>query len=175
MGHMFKMASGDKKILVPTVKWAQRANEVYLTIECDDIKHPKFELTKDELNFSCAAGVDDKEYAFKLEFFKEVDPEKSKHRLEGHERNIPCVLVKTEDGFWDRLTKEQKKYHWIKTDFDKWADEVDSDYENSPYGGGKDTGFEDMMSQMSSFQQPVGDDDFQEEEDSDDEELPDLE
>ncbi|XP_074659041.1 prostaglandin E synthase 3-like [Tubulanus polymorphus] len=164
------MASGEgqKRIFTPTVLWAQRNDILYITINVEDIRHPDLKLEKDCLSFSCAAGPEEKEYAFKLEFFKDVVPEKSKYQLHKQMRNIPMVIHKADEGFWDRLVKDEKKYHWIKTDFDKWADEDDSDYES------KETGFEDMMSQMSSFQAP-NEEDFNEEEDSDDEDLPDLE
>jgi len=63
--------------------------------------------------------------------------------------------------------------HWLKTDFDKWRDEDDSDVDES-----KDAAFEDMMGKMGDYNGlGAGHDDAEiaNDDDSDDEELPDLE
>lgn len=41
--------------------------------------------------------------------------------------------------------------HWLKTDFNKWRDEDDSDAE-----GGDDMQLEDMMKQMGNFNTDIG-------------------
>lgn len=79
------------------------------------------------------------------------------------------------------MTKDQKKHHWLKCDFNKWHDEDDSGDEGvgGMYGGGGD--FEDMIRQMGGL--GAGGDDkpslddmaLNDEEDSDDEPIPDLE
>lgn len=55
------------------------------------------------------------------------------------------------------MSAEDKKFHWIKIDFNKWKDEDDSDDEAGPMGGGGGGGmgmpgaggdFEEMMRQM---------------------------
>ena len=33
-------------------------------------------------------------------------------------------MVKAEENWWDRLYKKSGKVAWMKTDFDKWKDEV---------------------------------------------------
>jgi prostaglandin-E synthase len=42
-------------------------------------------------------------------------------------------LAKPEDNrsYWPHLTKEKKKYHWLKVDFKKWKDEDDSGDDDS--------------------------------------------
>ena len=48
---------------------------------------------------------------------------------------IEFALEKKDAGpYWDRLLKEKNKYHWLKTDFNKWKDEDESDNEE----GGQD-------------------------------------
>lgn len=76
-------------------------------------------------------------------------------------RHIQLAVFKKESGpFWPRLLKEKTKVgsnvstanlfmakgslglaqvHWLKTDFDKWRDEDDSDVDES-----KDMAFEDV-------------------------------
>jgi len=50
---------------------------------------------------------------------------------------IEFALEKKDGGpFWDRLIKEKNKYHWLKTDFNKWKDEDESEDEEG--GGGHD-------------------------------------
>lgn len=57
--------------LAPTVKWAQRKDKVYLTVEIRDIKNEKIDLQPSTLSF--LGESDDKLYEFKIEFFDEVD------------------------------------------------------------------------------------------------------
>lgn len=47
-------------------------------------------------------------------------------------------MEKTKDdtSYWPHLTKEKKKYHWLKVDFKKWKDEDDSGDEESGAGIG---------------------------------------
>merc|ERR1712227_592013 len=109
--------------------------------------------------------------------------EKTKYAV--RDRVIEFALEKKdgEGPYWKRLVKEEKKQHWLKVDFNKWRDEDESDDEA---GGGQD--LEQMMSQMGGLGggmagmpgSPGGKmerpslDDLDAEEDSDDEELPDL-
>lgn len=46
-------------------------------------------------------------------------------------RYIELLLQKPSDDtkYWPYLTKEKKKYHWLKVDFKKWKDEDDTDEE----------------------------------------------
>lgn len=47
--------------------------------------------------------------------------------------------------YWPYLTKEKKKYHWLKVDFKKWKDEDDSDDETGSSGGlGGDSNIDDV-------------------------------
>lgn len=42
----------------------------------------------------------------------------------------------SDSKYWPHLTKEKKKYHWLKVDFKKWKDEDDSDDEAVSGAGG---------------------------------------
>jgi prostaglandin-E synthase len=57
--------------LAPTVKWAQRKDKLYVTVEIRDIKNEKIDLQPASLSF--VGESDDKHYEFKIEFFEEVD------------------------------------------------------------------------------------------------------
>lgn len=57
------------------------------------------------------------------------------------DRCIEFVLQKpsSDTKYWPHLTKEKKKYHWLKVDFKKWKDEDDSedDIATDGIGGGE--------------------------------------
>ncbi|CAG8473274.1 3014_t:CDS:2 [Scutellospora calospora] len=89
----------------PEVLWAQRQNEVYITINLTDVKDPKIDVTKDKISFQGIGGTEQKMYEFELELYKEVNPEASKRSQTA--RSIILVLDKAEHGqkYWPRLQK----------------------------------------------------------------------
>merc|ERR1712012_2654 len=147
-----------------------------------------------KLIFKGIGGPDKKPHELTINFFKDVDTEKSKFAVK--QRVIEFALEKKDSGpYRKRLVKDEKKQHWLKIDFNKWKDEDESDDEA---GGGQD--LEEMMRQMGGLGgggmpggMPPGMmpnmmgggpnakmerpslDDLDADEDSDDEELPDLE
>jgi len=168
--------AGDSSIPPPCI-WAQRNDKVYLTIQVNDLQDAKIELQETTLHITGKGGVDKKNYDVTIEFYKEVDIATSKYVVQS--RNIPMVIMKKDDEFWPSLMKDKKKAHWLKTDFDKWREEDDSEDE-----GGDDMQLEDMMKNMGNFnggaggpgeEGEYGEDMPEEEDDSDDEDLPDLE
>jgi len=121
--------------LSPEVTWSQRSspsdptrNIIYLTIVVADVPEDKLtlNLTSTKLSYK-ATTVKGQEYAVEIDFFEEIDPAESRHLHSG--RATDCVIRKKEvkQEFWPRLTKEKIKYHWLKTDFDKWVDEDEQD------------------------------------------------
>ena len=60
----------------PLVKWAQRPSLVILTICLEDCKDPKIDVKPDYLQFEGNGGPDKKDHELKMEFLKEIDPEK---------------------------------------------------------------------------------------------------
>lgn len=57
------------------------------------------------------------------------------------------VKANADEAYWPALTKDKKKFHWLKCDFNKWNDEDDSGDEGlGGMGGGGD--FENIMKQM---------------------------
>ncbi|KAK3108237.1 hypothetical protein FSP39_003844 [Pinctada imbricata] len=135
----------------PPVVWAQRKDKLLLTIELDDVKDQKITLTENKLTFRGVGGAEKHTYEAEIEFYQDVDQNESKYVV--LPRNIPFVIKKKEEGeFWPRLIKEKVKIHWIKTDFDKWKDEDDSDYEEDD----SNMDLESMMQKMGGM--GVGDD-----------------
>ncbi|OLY78097.1 Protein wos2, partial [Smittium mucronatum] len=120
------------KVNYPAVKWAQRANLIYLTISLPDCKVAKFDLTPESLDF--AGTSNGTEYAFKIDFYAPIDVQASKHDI--GQRSIFCNLAKQsadEEQWWPRLQKGPKLL-FVKTDFDLWVDEDESEDE-APAGG----------------------------------------
>lgn len=131
--------------LTPEVLWAQRSsasdaakNIVFLTINAAEItpQSYKCEITPTGISFSGTnnKGVD---YAVDLVFVEEIIPEESKQHISS--RGTEFVLRKKEKKgeFWPRLLKESKRMHFLKTDFDKWADEDEQEEkEDIGFGGG---------------------------------------
>lgn len=152
----------------PSVIWAQRADKLYVTINIEDCTNAVINFENDKLTFTGTGGPDKVNYNFTLAFYEEIDPSQSKYAVLS--RHIPMIIRKKESGYWARLLKESRKLHWLKTDFEKWRDEDDSDVDES-----KDQDFEDMMKKMGNFNASAASDDAPIEEDSDDEDLPDLE
>lgn len=111
-----------------TVTWAQRSsssepekNFIYLTIVAPDVpqKDTKLDLQPTKLSFSGPSTSKKCTYAVDLEFFAEIDPKESK--INHTDRDIEMVLRKKElkEEYWPRLLKDNKKMHFLKTDFDK--------------------------------------------------------
>ncbi|EPX70750.1 p23 Wos2 [Schizosaccharomyces octosporus yFS286] len=131
---------------IPEVLWAQRShpenpekNVVYLTVVIPDAVEPKINLTSEKLVIDSKSGAA-AHYAVQIDFFKEIDTEKSKYSLTG--RNIFFVLFKKElqEEFWPRLTKEKLRLHWLRTDFERWVDEDEQEAQPeaaaNPFGAG---------------------------------------
>lgn len=140
---MNQSANATQAAIAPLVQWAQRKDKVFLTIMVEDCKSPSIDISASKLSFKGKSKS--KDYEVELEFNKEVDPEKSKQRITG--RDIYFELMKTEDSssWWPRLLKDSSKRHWLKTDFNKWKDEDDTEDE------AEDTNNFDMESMMQSM------------------------
>ncbi|KAJ5893671.1 Co-chaperone protein SBA1 [Penicillium taxi] len=123
----------------PEVTWAQRSsdteperNYLYVSIKTVDVpkENAKLEITDGNVSFTGTSrkGVS---YAVSLDLYSEIDPENSK--VNHTDRDVELVLRKKKltVEFWPRLLKEAKKYHFLKTDFDKWVDEDEQDEENA--------------------------------------------
>jgi hypothetical protein len=110
-----------------------------LTIAVEDTISPKLELTADELHYH-SKNKEGKEFDLKLSFYEKIDPENSK--IAHNDRHTYAVIRKATpaEEYWPRLTKEKVKYFFIKTDFDKWADEDEQEEAPEPSNDAFDLG-----------------------------------
>ncbi|KAL6454278.1 wos2 Protein wos2 [Candida maltosa Xu316] len=147
----------------PTVLWAQRSSEtdaakniIYLTIQLLDPVDLKLDLKPDHLSLTAkSSDAEAINYDLNIDFFKEVDPDQSKINTENGS-HIFIILRKKEkqEEYWPRLTKEKLKYHYIKTDFDKWVDEDEQDEakdDPEDFGGPGGAGGFDFAQMLSSM------------------------
>lgn len=161
----------------PPVLWAQRKEEIFLTFSIES-KDPSIKIEKESVYFKGVNAQDNKVNEVTIPLYDAVLPESSGFVNKG--RNIEMLLRKEKKDapYWTSLTKDKKKPHYLKIDFNKWRDEDDEE----ETGGGTDNAYdlEEMVRSMSGGVGAAGDkaekpsfDDL--ESDSDDENLPDLE
>lgn len=79
----------------------------------------KLDLKSQSLSFVGTSSTKKTTYAVNLDFYEEIEPENSK--INHTPANIQMVLrkKKLESEYWPRLLKDDRKMHYLKTDFDK--------------------------------------------------------
>lgn len=109
------------------VKWAQRSDKLFITVELPDAKNVKHKLEPEgKFLFSATAGVDDTPYEVEFNLFDKVDVNESK--ISATSRNICYLVKKAENKWWSRLLKHSGKPPvFLKVDWDKWVDEDEQD------------------------------------------------
>mmetsp|Transcript_4067 Transcript_4067/g.7860 ORF Transcript_4067/g.7860 Transcript_4067/m.7860 type:complete len:142 (-) Transcript_4067:321-746(-) len=137
--------------LVPSFKWAQDFNRLFLTIEVADVKNASVKIEKGSLHFS--GESDGKQYSLNFGFFKPVDPSGSSYSTKGREVEVLLAKATQDEEFWDHiLDKEHAKTlkQRCSPNWDLWRDEDDEEEKNTTNFG-------------------IGGDQFDDETDSDDE------
>ncbi|XP_062098511.1 co-chaperone protein p23-1-like [Humulus lupulus] len=127
----------------PSVKWAQRPDKLYITIDLPDAQDVKLKLEPEgKFLFSATSGVDKVPYELDLDLFDKVDVNESKASV--GLRNIRYLIKKNEDKWWSRLLKQAGKPPvFLKVDWDKWVDE-DEEHENNNNEVENDMDFGDL-------------------------------
>ncbi|XP_038708639.1 uncharacterized protein OsI_027940-like isoform X2 [Tripterygium wilfordii] len=111
----------------PEVKWAQRRDKVFITVQLPESKDAKVNLEPEGVfTFSASGGAENNLYELKLELHDKVNVEESKVNV--GPRSIFCILEKAEIGWWNKLLRaDGKAPHYVKVDWDKWVDEDEDD------------------------------------------------
>lgn len=118
----------------PPVMWAQRRDVLFVTICLEDCKDPVIKTEPEMIYFKGVGGTEQKMHELTINLYNKIVPNKTVQSLRG--RTIELVLPKETDApYWPRLTKEKTKAHWLKTDFNKWKDEVYSDDDSNMKDG----------------------------------------
>lgn len=118
----------------PVALWAQRSNAtipeknlIFLTLEVQDPKDVRLDLTENSLRFSAIKGSGPEKYELDLEFYGEIDPKPIQKVEAGNHVSLVLLKKKAQEEYWPRLNKEKVKLHYIRTDFEKWVDEDEQD------------------------------------------------
>ena len=118
----------------PTLKWAQRKDKLYITINVVHSKKPTIEIKGKKMKYEGTDGT--KNYSFEIELYDEIDTENSKYTLDT--RNIFLNLKKKKSGdYWPRLTFDKVKFHWIEIDWNYFVDEDEEEEAKEPNFEGK--------------------------------------
>ncbi|CAK7346708.1 unnamed protein product [Dovyalis caffra] len=155
----------------PSVKWAQRSDKLFITVQLPDAQNVKLKLEPEgKFFFSATSGADNIPYEVELDLLDKVNVEESKAAIGS--RNIQYIVKKAENKWWSRLIKQTGKPPvFLTVDWDKWVDE---DEENSSKGGPADMGdmgfdFPDLNLGGGGFDGAVPDMDDDDENDTEDE------
>jgi prostaglandin-E synthase len=114
------------KTQTPKVKWAQRKDKLFITIDAINIKDPKIDIIDNQtLKFS-GKGEENVNFAFELELYDQVNKDESKYNLDT--RNILLNIKKQTKGpYWPRLTKKSEKLNFLSPDWQLYIDEDEED------------------------------------------------
>ena len=82
------MAAVASQINIPTCLWAQRKEEIYVTVDIADVTDEKISVDSNIVKFSAKSAG--KLYECEMELFKDIDAENSKYEVRG--RNVFFVL-----------------------------------------------------------------------------------
>ena len=82
---MFPDTRPPRPLPHPSCTWAQRPKHIILTICLIDTKDPVITVEKKKMHFKGVGGTEMKEHEVTFEFFKEIDPEKSKFAVRPRE------------------------------------------------------------------------------------------
>ena len=137
------------KTQFPIIKWAQRKDKLFITINVVHSKKPTIEIEGKKMKYQGTDG--NINYAFEIELYDEIDKENSKYTLDA--RNIFLKLKKkTEGPYWPRLTTDKVKYHWIEIDWVYFTEEDEEEEAKEPNFEGQDFG--DMGGEMDEDDKP---------------------
>jgi hypothetical protein len=117
----------NKKILVPSLKWYQSKEYIYMTVDVSLAKDNGIKLFNKNIIFNVISG--DIQYYLEFEFYKGYNLVDSKYFFT--EKNVKIILKKNDNENWDRLTLNKNCYkNNIKIDWDLWVNEQSDDEDN---------------------------------------------
>jgi hypothetical protein len=126
------------------VKWAQRADKLFITIEVTDATdvNAKFDEKTVEVTGNGkhkVGATSPAPFSVKLNLLHEIDPAQSGHKVSGMAIQVLATKKDTTAEWWAKLTEEAPKtIKWLSVDWALWKDEDDTEEKNlGAYG---DTG-----------------------------------
>ncbi|XP_042200269.1 prostaglandin E synthase 3 [Callorhinchus milii] len=156
-----------------SAKWYDRRDYVFVEFCVEDSKDVQVNFEKEKFTFSCLGGADNVKHFNEVNLYNAIDPMDSRQKRT--DRSVLCYIRKGESGqSWPRLTKEKTKLNWLSVDFNNWKDWEDEGDDDMP----SFDRFSEMMNNMGGEDDgdiPEVDGMDDEDSDSDDEKMPDLE
>lgn len=126
----------------PNIKWAQRKDRLFVTIEVIHSKQPVIDII-DGKRIKYSGSDATMNYSVDIELYDEVVKEESKFLLDS--RFVLLNLKKKTSGpFWPRLIKEAIKEKWISVDWKYFVDEDEEDEKSVPQPNFEGQDFGDM-------------------------------
>lgn len=104
------------------VQWAQRKDNLYVTIPLRDFKEDK--IIMNEKTIEIKGTSDNRDYQTTLNLMSEIVPSESKYQINGFSVQILLSKKDKEASYWPRLVEEKKANH-ITVDWNKYIDEDD--------------------------------------------------
>ena len=109
-------------IKTPTVKWAQRHDIVYVSMELPNITETKFDVDESNSRLTFSGKVDGEEYGLDMLLFGQVVKEKSVFSTVGREVILTVAKKGLDAPWWPRLIAETGKNAKIAIDWSRWRD-----------------------------------------------------
>jgi hypothetical protein len=127
--------------MIPVVHWAQSASSVFLKMECKPSSNTgaaqfldlKVDISSEHLTISYRVEGEKTPYELSQDFAYKVAPEESKHVVSGRTLRVELQKKEKKAKGWFRPFKNCKKAKWLKTDFNRWNDDLEIEAE-----GGED-------------------------------------
>ena len=115
-------------VTTPSIKWAQRKDRLFITIDVVEVKNPEIDIV-DGRTLIFRGTDNTRSYGFSLDLYEEVVKEESKFSLAA--RNIFLnIKKKTKGAYWPRLTKNAQKLNWLQVDWTHYIDEDEEEEDN---------------------------------------------
>ena len=110
---------------IPNFIWAENGAELWVTVDVPNAKGATVEIKESSLAFNYNGENKDGAFAVVLPLNKKVDPAKSTYAIK--DRGVEIRLVKPDDaqGYWLKLSSDNKFKAFCKADWDLWTDEED--------------------------------------------------
>ena len=115
---------------IPTCRWAQRKDCVYVTVDVPDVTDEVISVAEDKLSFKgTSKGA---QYACEMELFAAISTEGSKYMVKPREVTFYLEKADADASSWPRLLKDKAlNKRFCKIDFAKWVDSDEEDESNA--------------------------------------------
>ena len=123
-------------MLVPTLVWHQNNDNIYITVELNNVCNETINIINNKFNFNAVAN--NKEYEIIFDLYENIKD----FTVIVDEGSVKINLIKEDNEYWRSLTKDKNIYkNNIKINWNYWINELDDSDEEVG-------GMEEMMKGM---------------------------